>query len=455
MPIPFGDITQESHMPTKTVLSLLLVASLGFPVVAQKQQVDSGINKVATELQQFQKPYVDWEAKQFTIELKQLGDPEINRMLPEIYEAIKSSPTEALGPSKEPSAGGWKNAGPKSSTMWLLKDPSVRREIQMLERQYEAGQSSGMDMKSRMNQQDVARSGKGDGDIRTTRLGTLLKTMDRNGNGMLASGSSSGGASDDKPSSKSTPVDPLVPGFGDPSVPGFGVHQEAASNSDGGSDDRFQRIVQFMMFRYDKNGNGVLDKVEWWSMQGHLKPADTNKDSRLTPEEITRWMAERMGGGGRAARSSSEGNGPSGSESSPGNGSRSYRWLTAHERLKQLEEELPSWFLEKDAREFVSYDRNNDGVITPRECLQYEGRFEKESELVVASSSDSDDVVEKPRTAKTTSGARFQRAKHVENVPDNERATFIPPAIRRAKGYSDEKIKWYFGEMKRKKAGKI
>jgi Ca2+-binding EF-hand superfamily protein len=63
-----------------------------------------------------------------------------------------------------------------------------------------------------------------------------------------------------------------------------------------------------------------------------------------------------------------------------------YRFKTAHERLP---EGIPEWFVEKDAnqdgqvsmaefatrwndnlvKEFVQFDRNGDGVVTPKECL--------------------------------------------------------------------------------------
>jgi Ca2+-binding EF-hand superfamily protein len=247
-----------------------------------------------------------------------------------------------------------------------------------------------------------------------------------------------GGDSKDDKDSKSKEPEPLVPEFGveqeivPPAQFGERVANALAgptgstggsserggrrgrgsAGGDGNSDDRTQRIVQFMMGRYDANRNGVLEKEEWAGMRTDPTPADRNKDGRLTAEEIGTWMAERMGGGDRGSRSS-EGNGSGESSESSDDGRKSYRVLTALERLELLEEELPPSFFEKDAnqdgqiamvefatfwtdseaRRFVGYDRNNDGVITPREWLSYDGPSEEseegESESEVASSTPS------------------------------------------------------------------
>ena len=105
-------------MHFKTTLSLLLVISIGIPVAAQKQQVD-------------------WEAKMLTTELSRLGDPEINLFLPELYKALAESRSETEGPESGPAKEPTKFRAPRQTMMSLLDNPSVRRELKMLDDQYE------------------------------------------------------------------------------------------------------------------------------------------------------------------------------------------------------------------------------------------------------------------------------------------------------------------------------
>ena len=179
------------------------------------------------------------------------------------------------------------------------------------------------------------------------------------------------------------------------------------------------------MQRYDKNGSGVLEKDEWKQFRTDPSPGDTNKDGKLTKDELTKWMSSRFGqsrGGdsssGRSGRGSSGGDsdrgrfsgrgdsggrsrggdsggrgrgGDSGGRSRGGSSSQpdtpdSYRFKTVGERLP---EGLPDWFKENDADgdgqimmseyaknwdakmldSFDKFDFDADGVITPQECL--------------------------------------------------------------------------------------
>ncbi len=129
--------------------------------------------------------------------------------------------------------------------------------------------------------------------------------------------------------------------------------------------------------KYDKNGNGVLDKDEWGEMSRSHWSADLDRDSRITSDELTRWLVAQ----------NRERSGDSGGSTDVV--AASHRVLTTAERLPGG---LPSWFEEKDANgdgqvamceyesnwndskvsAFLRYDWNNDGMITPRECLYTE-----------------------------------------------------------------------------------
>ena len=191
------------------------------------------------------------------------------------------------------------------------------------------------------------------------------------------------------------------------------------SSSSGASTDRMAFFANSMMQRYDKDGSGVLEKSEWASFRTDPSPGDTNKDGKLTKDELTKWMSSRFGqsrGGGDSGRGSSDrgssGRGGSsqasarggrdrGSSQGGGRGSsqdsrrggdsksdtaESYRFKTLGERLP---EGLPEWFKSNDGNgdgqimmseyaknwnaqmldSFDKFDFNADGVITPEECL--------------------------------------------------------------------------------------
>ena len=80
-------------------------------------------------------PKIDWDAKAITKELSKLGDPEINLFLPELYKALQQ-PGGADTSTEKPRAAK-KHAGTERDMIGLLQNPIVRREIEMIDEQYE------------------------------------------------------------------------------------------------------------------------------------------------------------------------------------------------------------------------------------------------------------------------------------------------------------------------------
>ncbi len=205
---------------------------------------------------------------------------------------------------------------------------------------------------------------------------------------------------------KNTEPEPLVPGFGIPQeetvVIAFGERppEEASSgsssragNGSGGGEQnaRAAGFADMMMRRYDRDGNGVLEKSkgEWEGVRGDPNEIDGNKDGRIDRNEMVARVAAYMGGnqGGGGDRGGDRGGrGDQQAEQSVDDGRRSYRFLSATERLP---EGLPDWFKDRDAnqdgqvsmaeyssywsdskaREYLHYDLNDDGIVTPGECL--------------------------------------------------------------------------------------
>jgi Ca2+-binding EF-hand superfamily protein len=160
-----------------------------------------------------------------------------------------------------------------------------------------------------------------------------------------------------------------------------------------------------LLNRYDQNKNGMLERDEWKEMKADHQAADANKDGVITVEELTAKLANfaAQGSSGSSSGSSSaasSGSSPSGRSWSGRRGGgdektassttgprKTYRFLSPTERLPKG---LPDWFARNDANgdgqvmmaeystsftdtvvaEFLKYDVNRDGVITPDECLE-------------------------------------------------------------------------------------
>lgn len=221
---------------------------------------------------------------------------------------------------------------------------------------------------------------------------------------------------------------PLVPGFGAPPPPaapvlGFGVpsptialsvsamptststtssssssrssessrdrddHSSSNSSSSGGSSTslssdeirKYRDYAQSIMRQYDSDKDGTLSNDECGKMKNNPYPAaDKDNDRRVTLDELTNWLVDYV----RSRRSSSR-------SSSSGSSAARIRFLSPVERLPSG---LPEWFGDRDANEdgqvamaeftrdwneselsrYLRYDLNNDGVITPKECLAAE-----------------------------------------------------------------------------------
>lgn len=205
--------------------------------------------------------------------------------------------------------------------------------------------------------------------------------------------------------------EPLVPGFGESvseaTVLAFGQRESEATTSSGGTssargqnsneqDARAQGFAEMMMRRYDRDGNGVLerDQGEWEGVRGDPNEIDRNHDGRIDRDEMVARVAAYMSGnrGRDRGRDRGDRGGDAGGYGGEPRGEsqemtkKSYRFLTATERLP---EGLPGWFTERDrnkdgqismaeyssywsdseARKYQQYDLNDDGMITPEECL--------------------------------------------------------------------------------------
>lgn len=150
-----------------------------------------------------------------------------------------------------------------------------------------------------------------------------------------------------------------------------------------------RKYAEALLRQYDKNKNNVLEKDEWSQMKSTWRDSDANGDGVITLDEL----AAKMGSFSRSRSTpSSSSSGNSAVAASGGNSNpalkKSYRFLSPHERLPGG---LPDWFLRKDAdadgqvtmaeysrsswsnsmaEEFLKYDRNGDGIVTPEECLK-------------------------------------------------------------------------------------
>ncbi len=163
------------------------------------------------------------------------------------------------------------------------------------------------------------------------------------------------------------------------------------------SADRMGQFADSMFQRYDSNKSGVLEKDEWKNFRTDPTPWDTNKDGKITRDELIKGMSTRFSGGRSQPMSTNSpsrngsptpniSNGQAPASGSSGASPRSFRFKTAHERLP---EGIPQWYRdgdrnkdgqiamseyagqwdEKTLAEYYVYDKNRDGTVTVEEVL--------------------------------------------------------------------------------------
>lgn len=185
-------------------------------------------------------------------------------------------------------------------------------------------------------------------------------------------------------STASVPAPPASP----PPAPSSSAPVSSPTSSENRVDDRVRKYAEAMLRQYDKNKNNVLERDEWSQMRSTWHDADTNRDGVITLDELAARMANfsrSRSGPSSSPSTTMVAAAPSGGAAAP---RRSIRFLLPHERLPAG---LPDWFLRKDAdadgqvsmaeyarsgwsnalaEEFMKYDLNGDGIITPEECLK-------------------------------------------------------------------------------------
>ena len=209
------------------------------------------------------------------------------------------------------------------------------------------------------------------------------------------SGSSSSGGSSTSSSSKTSSSTGSSGGSSSAGSSNSGGSTSGSSSSSGG-DDRVARYAEGLLRQYDTNKDGVLQKDEWSRMRGEPQKADRDNNGLITKDELARQLGDygrgssggsTSSGGSSAAGGSYSSAARSSSSATSGGPRKTYRFLSATERLPKG---LPDWFTRNDADgdgqiamsefaaawddakagEFAGWDRDGDGLITPKEALR-------------------------------------------------------------------------------------
>lgn len=160
-------------------------------------------------------------------------------------------------------------------------------------------------------------------------------------------------------------------GSGSPGAKGRGPWDDGNNSQKGGGGD----YADGLMKQYDRNRDAILDKEEWSQMRGNWEVADRDRDGKLTKSEI------------QMHASAGNGNGDGNGQNPTGDKQGSFKQRTAQQRLPKG---IPDWFVKKDfdadgqvamsewtntwndseLTEYLKFDLNNDGYITPEETLK-------------------------------------------------------------------------------------
>jgi len=222
-----------------------------------------------------------------------------------------------------------------------------------------------------------------------------------------------------------TEFEPLVPGFGEEDVltpaPGFGAEAELFTVE---VTDQDRREAERAFGYYDRNRDRKIDADEMKRSRygADLPMYDKNRDGQITLNEMEYRYARRRveNTGGNQSGSSSRGKGKKDSDEDKDSDAwlwserlgledrNSYRVRSPREQTS--EDGLPDWFDQDDTNQdgqiamaefstswsdselarFNQFDLNQDGVITPRECLKAaQNGVVREGSVSVASADDS------------------------------------------------------------------
>ena len=222
--------------------------------------------------------------------------------------------------------------------------------------------------------------------------------------------------------SRETEMEPLVPGFGEEDVLSppltFGAEAELFMVE---VSDRDREEARRAFGYYDNNRDGKIDKREMERSRygADLPMYDKNRDGVITVNEMEFRYARRRVENTRDAQARNASNNRRRDEgdrkeedADEDKRPESYRRVPAVERMP---EGLPEWFARDDANgdgqiamaeyatswsssvldDFNQFDLNQDGMITPRECLRaVENEAERGGSIGGGSSSSSEDSSE-------------------------------------------------------------
>lgn len=175
---------------------------------------------------------------------------------------------------------------------------------------------------------------------------------------------------------------------------------------------KVRRYAQKLVTRYDLDGNGTLEPVEWLQMRGDPRNDDLNGDEMLTAEELAiriavyghrrlirlmpdRRVDEPLALNESTSDVSSVGQASTAEEDAARIEAERERLIRARQfyvRSSRLPSGLPEWFVEGDSNgdaqmsmaefsakwssseldQFDLYDHNRDGMITAKECARGE-----------------------------------------------------------------------------------